>query len=70
VLVAGRQEIKPEFVQNERTALREEDGRYTARCLYVFPADGLDPKARVALVVRDSDERPMAQFTVDLSAMR
>jgi hypothetical protein len=70
VLVAGWQEIKPEFVQNERTALREEDGRYTARCLYVFPADGLDPKARVALVVRDADERPTAQFTVDLSAMR
>ena len=69
-LVAGEREIKASFVQNERTALREEDGKYAARCIYVFPADGLDPKGRVTLVVRDAEEREVAKFTVDLAAMR
>ncbi len=69
-LVAGAQEIKPSFVQNERTALREEDGRYTARCLYVFPAQGLDARGQVTLMVRDVDDRPVARFTLNLSAMR
>jgi hypothetical protein len=63
-------EIKASFVQNERTALREDDGRYAARCLYVFPAEGVDPRGRVTLVVRDADERERAKFTVDLSGMR
>jgi len=70
VLVGGAAETKASFVQNERTALREEDGRYAARCLYVFPAEGIDPRGRVTLLVRDPDNREMAKFTVDLSAMR
>lgn len=70
VLLDGASEIKASFVQNERTALRDDDGRYAARCLYVFPAEGLDPRGRVTLVVRDPDDREMAKFTVDLSAMR
>lgn len=70
VLLVGAQEIKASFVQNERTALREEDGRYTARCLYVFPADALDPRATVTLLVRDVDAKPVARFTMNLSAMR
>lgn len=69
-LVAGAQEVKAGFVQNERTALREDDGRYAAQCLYVFPAEGLNPKGRVVLVVKDADEREVAKFTVDLAAMR
>ena len=69
-LLAGAQAVKPSFVQNERTALREDDGRYTAQCLYVFSAEGLAPKDRVVLVVRDADEREVAKFTVDLAAMR
>jgi len=69
-LVLGQQEIKATFTQNERTALREEDGGFTARCMYVFPAEGLDPKATVTLVVKDPDDKPVARFTVDLSAMR
>ena len=55
-LVAGSQEVKASFVQNERTALREDDGRYAAQCLYVFPAEGLSPKGRVVLVVKDAEE--------------
>ena len=70
VLLARPQEIKASFTQNERTALRGEDGQYTARCLYVFPAEGVDPRATVTLLVRDSDERVVAKFTVDLSTMR
>ena len=69
-LVAGTLEMKARFAQNERTALREDDGRYAAQCLYVFPSEGLDPKGQVVLVVRDADEREVAKFTVDLAAMR
>ncbi len=70
VLVRGPQEVKATFKQNERTALRDEDGSYTARCMYVFPIDGLDQKGKVMLVVKDSDDKQVARFTVDLSAMR
>jgi hypothetical protein len=69
-LVARQQEIKASFTQNERTALRGEDGQYTARCLYVFPAEGLDPRSTVTLLVRDGEEKVVARFTVDLSTMR
>lgn len=69
-LVAGAQSVKASFVQNEHTALRGDDGRYAAHCLYVFPAEGLNPKGRVVLVVKDPDEREVAKFTVDLAAMR
>ena len=69
-LLRGQQSIKANFTQNERTALREEDGSYTARCMYVFPAEGLDPKGTVTLVVKGSDDKPVARFTVDLSVMR
>lgn len=70
VLLDGKAEIKPTFVQNERTALRGEDGGYSARCLYVFPAAGLGGKGRVTLVVRNPDDKDVSTFTVDLSAMR
>ena len=63
-------EIKPTFVQNERTALRTEDGGYAARCLYVFPADALGGKSRFTLVVRTPEAKEVSTFTVDLSAMR
>jgi hypothetical protein len=69
-LLDGRVEIKPTFVQNELTALPEDDGRYAARCVYVFPADRLNPGGRVTLVVRDPSEKEVARFQVDLSAMR
>lgn len=69
-LVAGTQEVKASFVQNEHTALREDDGQYAAQCVYVFPAERLNPKGRVVLVVKDADEREVAKFTVDLAAMR
>jgi hypothetical protein len=70
VLVSRQQEIKASFAQNERTALRGDDGQYTARCLYVFPAEGLDPRSTVTLLVRDGEEKVVARFTVDLSSMR
>jgi len=69
-LLNGDQEIKAGFVQNERTARRESDGSFTARCMYVFPNTGLKPTGAVALVVRDSDKKQVAKFTVDLSTMR
>lgn len=70
VLVSRQQEIKASFTQNERTALKGEDGQYTARCLYVFPGAGVDPKSTVTLLVRDIEDRQVAQFRVDLSSMR
>lgn len=70
VLLVQQEEIRPTFTQNERTAKADEDGRFTARCMYVFPSERLDSKAKVLLVVRDPDERQVARFTVDLSAMR
>jgi hypothetical protein len=69
-LLARQKEIKPSFTQNERTALRDEDGRYTARCLYVFPTESLDPRATVLLLVRDAEEKVVARFAVDLATMR
>ncbi len=70
VIVSGEREIKARFTQNERTARREDDGSYTARCLYVFPAEGLKANDTLMLIVRDSDDKPAAKFRVDLSAMR
>jgi hypothetical protein len=70
ILMSRQREIKASFVQNERTALRGEDGQYTARCLYVFPAEELDPRGSVTLLVRDEGEKAVATFTVDLSSMR
>jgi hypothetical protein len=69
-LVTGAREVRASFTQNEHTALREDDGRYAAQCLYVFPAEGLAPKGQVVLVVKDAEEREVAKFTVDLAAMR
>jgi hypothetical protein len=70
VLVSGSQEIKASFAQNERTARREDDGSFTARCLYVFPAETVKPNDKVVLIVRDADGKQVAKFTVDLAAMR
>ena len=69
-LVAGDRDIKASFVQNERTAVRQEDGAYMARCVYGFPIQDLTPKGRVALVVADPDGREVSRFTIDLGSMR
>jgi hypothetical protein len=69
-LVARRHEIKAAFAQNERTALRGDDGQFTARCVYVFPGEDVDPRGIVTLLVRDPEEKVVAKFTVDLSTMR
>jgi len=69
-LVAGEREIKATFVQNERTAIRQEDGKYMARCVYGFPIQDLTGKATVALVVADPEGRDVSRFTIDLASMR
>jgi hypothetical protein len=69
-LMQGTREIRPAFVQNERTALRQEDGAYLARCVYGFPIRDLDGKATVALIVADVEGRDVGRFTIDLSSMR
>lgn len=69
-LVVGDREIKPAFVQNERTARRQEDGRYLARCVYGFPSRDLDGGATAALIVADGDGRDVTRFAIELGKMR
>ena len=69
-LLLGDREIKPAFVQNERTAKRQEDGRYVARCVYGFPTRDVDGRGKAALIVADGDGRDISRFTIDLSRMR
>ncbi len=69
-LLVGDREIKPAFVQNERTAKRQDDGRYVAHCVYGFPTRDLDARAKTALIVADGDGRDVSRFTIDLGRMR
>jgi len=69
-LVDGTRDIKATFVQNERTAPRQDDGAYVARCVYGFPIRDLNGHSRVELAVADSDGRDVSRFTIDLSRMR
>jgi hypothetical protein len=62
--------VKASFVQNERTAVTEPDGRHAARCVYVFPVEGVRPDARITVLVRAPRGEEAARFLVDLSAMR
>jgi hypothetical protein len=69
-LLEGTRDIKATFVQNERTAPRQDDGAYVARCVYGFPIRDLSDRSRVELAVADSDGRDVSRFTIDLSKMR
>jgi hypothetical protein len=69
-LADGTRDIRASFVQNERTALRQDDGTYLARCVYGFPVRDLDPRGRVVLTVADAEGRDVSRFSIDLSTMR
>jgi hypothetical protein len=69
-LADGTREVRASFVQNERTALRQADGGYLARCVYGFPIRDLDGRGRVTLTVSDGDGRAVSRFTIDLAGMR
>ena len=69
LLVKGK-EVKPLFVQNERTAAPLEDGAFLARCLYVFPTDGLDPRGKATLLVRRPNGPEVFRAIIDLAGMR
>jgi hypothetical protein len=69
-LLHETREIRPSFVQNERTAMRQGDGIYRARCVYAFPVRDLNGQARLTLVVADADGRDVGRFPIDLSSMR
>jgi hypothetical protein len=69
-LVVGDREIKAAFVQNERTAARQEDGRYLAGCVYGFPSRDLDGRAKASLIVADGDGRDVSRFAIDFGKMR
>jgi hypothetical protein len=69
-LVDGPREIRASFVQNERTALRQDDGGFLARCVYGFPIQDINARGRLALVIADADGRDLRTFTIDLETMR
>jgi hypothetical protein len=69
-LLSGDREIKAVFVQNERTAIRQDDGQYLARCVYGFPIQNLTGRDRLGLVVADANGRDVTRFTIDLAGMR
>ncbi len=66
----GEREIAPSFVQNERTALKQEGGTFLARCVYGFPTKEFTGTSRGTLVVRDAEGREVSRFALDLSRMR
>jgi hypothetical protein len=70
LLAGAGGELRPTFVQNERSARRQEEGRYLAHCVYGFATATLNPKGRVVLVVRDQDGREVTRFSVDLASIR
>ena len=69
-LVLADREVKAAFVQNERTASLQPDGRYLARCVYGFPSRELDGRSKASLVVADADGRDVSRFVIDLGKMR
>jgi hypothetical protein len=70
LIAGGAAELRPSFVQNERSALRQRDGRYLARCVYGFATETLSPKGRVVLIVRDQNGKEVTRFAVDLAGVR
>ncbi|MBI1846319.1 MAG: hypothetical protein HYR86_05025 [Candidatus Rokubacteria bacterium] len=63
-------EIEPAFVQNERTALKQEGGTYLARNTYAFPVKDIDPRGKAVLLIRDQDGHPVIRFAIDFAKMR
>jgi hypothetical protein len=72
ILLVNGSEIKATFVQNERTPIREEDGRLAARNVYVFPLEGLPATGVVTLVVRDAppEQKEVLRAKLDLGKFR
>ena len=70
LVLLGDREIKPTFVQNERTAQRQDDGRYLARCVYGFPTRDINGRGPATLIVADADGRDVSRFAIDLGKMR
>jgi hypothetical protein len=69
-LVLGDVEIQPLLVQNERTAVRQQNGNFLARCRYSFPNKEIEPSSQLVLLVRDPDGELVARFPIDLARMR
>jgi hypothetical protein len=69
-LLVGDREIEPAFVQNERSAVRDDSGQYVARCVYGFPTKEFTGTSRLVLAVRDGDGKDVSRFTIDLASMR
>ncbi|HSE94074.1 MAG TPA: hypothetical protein VLF19_12265, partial [Methylomirabilota bacterium] len=69
-LSVGDRIIQPSIVQNERTAIRGEGGRYLARCVYWFPAKDVDGDSRVTLLIQTPEGQERTRFEIDLAKMR
>jgi hypothetical protein len=72
VLLVNGREVKPTFVQNERTPLQQEDGRLAARNVYVFALEGLPENGTVTLVVRAAppEQKEVLRAKLDLGKFR
>ncbi|MGH7393747.1 MAG: hypothetical protein ACREM3_30470 [Candidatus Rokuibacteriota bacterium] len=69
-LSVGDRLIQPSIVQNERTAIREDGGRYLARCVYWFPVKDVGGDSRVTLLIRTPEGQERTRFDIDLAKMR
>lgn len=69
-LLVGDREVEPALVQNERSAQRQPNGVYLARCIYAFPNRDLTGTSQVVLVIRDAEEQIVGRFAIDLGRMR
>ncbi|HSE92911.1 MAG TPA: hypothetical protein VLF19_06365 [Methylomirabilota bacterium] len=69
-LSVGDRIIQPSIVQNERTAIRGEGGRYLARCVYWFPVKDVDGDSRVTLLIQTPEGQERTRFEIDLAKMR
>jgi hypothetical protein len=69
-LTLGPRQIEPAFVQNERTAVRTQDGAFLAHCVYAFPTKAVTGTSKLGLVVLDGEGREVTSFAIDLGSMR
>lgn len=68
-VVDGKREIQNTHWQNG-TAEAAEGGGYVADSTFWFPMEGIDPEAKITLVIRQSGTEKEWRFPFDLSQMR
>ena len=73
ILKAGNQDIPTTFWTNsDGEAFGEDDSKpaFQADSEFYFPSEGIEPEAKITLVVQDKDEKTVTQFEFDFSKVR